>query len=260
MMKISRNITTPGGTLNRESSVAKGGAIGPSDSGEPETTCNQPKSQKTPTLKLKTKKVCFLGTVNINSLLKTGKLKQLIKILNEYEILILALQETRFTDENIMESEGYRIFKGKRGLNPMGKGIPHLGNGFIVNKKIINSITDFYSPNERLAIMTLQCANKTYTLINCHAPINEDNKSNPEKVEKYWESLEYELSKIPIKNINILLGDFNAQIGNERKYKRTVGEYPAHKRTNKNGERLIQLCRGFNLKLMSTNFRHLPRK
>lgn len=51
------------------------------------------------------------------------------------------------------------------------------------------------------------------------------------------------MSKIPRMNVKILMGDFNAQIGGERKYRPEVGLYPAHKRTNKNGERLIDLCR-----------------
>jgi hypothetical protein len=96
-------------------------------------------------------------------------------------------------------------------------------------------------------------------LINCHAPINNDNKKDPEKVDNYWETLEYEMSKIPLSNVKILLGDFNAQVGKERKFQTTVGKYPAHKRTNKNGERLIKLCKAYNLKLMSTNFRKHPK-
>ncbi|MFP3037177.1 MAG: endonuclease/exonuclease/phosphatase family protein, partial [Candidatus Karelsulcia muelleri] len=257
MMEKSLNRTTPGGI---QSLIAMGDAIGPTDSGEPETTCREKTSKGNPACKLRTKKKCFMGTLNINSLLKTGKLKQLIKVMDENKIQILALQETRFTDEDVMESEGYRIFKGKKGWNPMGRGIPHLGTGFVVNNKIVNSVTEFYSPNERLSIMTLRCANKSYTFVNCHAPINEDNRRNPEKVESFWEGLEQELSKIPGKNIKILLGDFNAQIGREKKFRKIVGDYPAHKRTNRNGERLIEMCRGMNLKLMSTNFRKIPRK
>lgn len=67
------------------------------------------------------------------------------------------------------------------------------------------------------------------------------------------------MSKIPLSNVKILLGDFNAQVGKERKFQTTVGKYPAHKRTNKNGERLIKLCKAYNLKLMSTNFRKHPK-
>ncbi|XP_008485801.1 craniofacial development protein 2-like [Diaphorina citri] len=253
-MSISPNGTTPGGN---QSSVASGGAIRPADSGEPETPC---RSRNSTSSKRRKKNVQYFGTLNINSLLKAGKLKQLTKVLKEYKIQICALQETRYTDEDLMDYEGYRIFKGKKGWNPCGRGFPHLGTGFIVTSNFVNSVTDFHSPNERLSLLTFRSLNKTYTLINCHAPINNDNKKNPQKVETYWETLDYELSKIPMSNVKILLGDFNAQLGPEKRYKTTVGDYPAHKRTNKNGERLIELCKGFNLKIMSTSFKKLPRK
>ena len=71
--------------------------------------------------------------------------------------------------------------------------------------------------------------------------------------------METEILRIPEKNVKILLGDFNTQIGKERKYRDIVGEYSAHKRTNRNGERTIALCRSFQLKLMSTHFRKIPR-
>lgn len=61
------------------------------------------------------------------------------------------------------------------------KNMPHLGTAFCVNYKVLNSVGNFWSPNERLSFLTIRCANKTYTLINVHAPINQDNKNKPER-------------------------------------------------------------------------------
>ncbi|XP_067124356.1 craniofacial development protein 2-like [Centruroides vittatus] len=192
-------------------------------------------------------------------MLKVGKLKQLNQMLRKENILILAIQETRFIDINTTDSDNYRYFKGKPGKRIM-RNTPHLGTAFCVHRTIVNSITKFQSPSGRLSLLTIKCANKSYTLINCHAPINEDNRKNPTKVEQFWEQLEDEISKIPRENVKILMGDFNAQIGKEKSVWNIVGKYPAHKRTNQNGLRLIELCKAFNLKLMSTNFKKLPRK
>lgn len=85
-------------------------------------------------------------------------------------------------------------------------------------------------------------------------PINSENKSNPEKVDKAWETLENTLSKIPHNNVKILMGDFNAQLGKENKYRKTIGRFPAHKWTNLNGQRLVETCKTYNLKVMSTHF------
>ena len=157
--------------------------------------------------------------------------------MTKHNILIAAVQETRFTDEHIFESEGYRIFKGKPGKRVI-KNIPQLGTAFIVSCKILNSVTDFHSPNGRLSILSFTCANKSCTLVNVHAPINRDNKTNKEETDKFWEELEDFFTKIPERHTVILVGDFSAQLGRERKFRNIVGEYPAHKRTNRNGERL----------------------
>ena len=76
----------------------------------------------------------------------------------------------------------------------------------------------------------------------------------------FWEMLEHETSKLPKEHIKILVGDFNAKVGKERKFKSVVGEYPAHEITNRHGERFIDFGKQFNLKLMSTFFRKLARK
>lgn len=56
------------------------------------------------------------------------------------------------------------------------------------------------------------------------------------------------MGEIPETDVKILLGYFNAQIGREKKYRKIVRNVPAHK----NKERLIDMCRNFNLKIMST--------
>lgn len=50
-------------------------------------------------------------------------------------------------------------------------------------------------------------------------------------------------------------GDFNAQLGTERRFVGPVGNYPTYKRTNKNGERLVELCRRHKMKIMTTDYK-----
>ncbi|KAI5715793.1 hypothetical protein M8J77_022481 [Diaphorina citri] len=215
--------------------------------------------ESTPSCRNKKKPKTFLATININSLLQVGKLKQTLDVLREKNIMITAVQETRFTDECSFESEGFRVLKGKPGRR-VTKNIPHLGTGFIVNKKIVNSILDFSSVCGRLSTLSFKSINKAYTIVNFHAPTNETNKKDPESVDKLWEKLEETIDKVPKHHSIILIGDFNAQIGKEKKNQKVVGDYPAHRRTNRNGERLIEVCRNCDLKLKSTSFKHLPRK
>ena len=202
---------------------------------------------------LKTKRKHFMGSINVNTLTKTGKLKQLTNTMEELDLKITALQETRFTDEGHFNSENFRIYKGKPAIK-VGDKLPLLGTGFAVHNSVLDSVIDFASPNERVSLLSVKSANKAYTLINVHAPTNHHNKSDPETVENFWESLEETSNKIPGHHVKILLGDFNAQLGKEKKFRDITGPHTKNKRTNKNGERLIDFCRNLVLKIMSTLF------
>lgn len=204
-------------------------------------------------------KFSFFATLNINSLLKTGKLKVLTDNLDQQNISIIALQELRNTDQDPFESGGYRIYKGPPGKRVM-KNCPQFGMGFAVRVNIIDSIEDFKSTTSRTATLTFKSMEKTYTIINVHAPTNNKNHTEKEQTEIFWEELDQLMNNIPAHHIKILMGDFNAQIGHERKYRDVVGKYPAHNKTNKNGMRLIELCRDHGLVLKTTRYARKPHK
>ena len=62
------------------------------------------------------------------------------------------------------------------------------------------------------------------------------------------------------RHVKTLMGDFNAQLGKEKKFRKTIGKFPAHKWTNQNGQRLLETCKTFNLNIMSTYFKKTPSK
>lgn len=251
MIRTSNIKITPGGQSTRPVATTR-----LSDSGELGLV-RQRKSEFSG--KFPRKSHTYIGTFNIQTLIQTGKLQNLTTELNKQKIQILALQETRFTDSEITDYNKYRIFKSKTDKK-VCKGAALFGMAFIVNKDILDSVIAVNPINNRLMTMRIKHTNKTYTIINVHAPTNIDNKKEPEKTEKFWEKLEIEVSKVPKEDVKIMLGDFNAQIGKETRYRKTVGNYPAHKFTNKNGVRLIELCQQNNLKIMSTSLRKNPKK
>lgn len=61
-------------------------------------------------------------------------------------------------------------------------------------------------------------------------------------------------------DITILLAGFNSQVGREKVYRDMVGKYAAHKNTNCNGKRLMELRASYGLKLMSTPSKKLRRE
>lgn len=78
-------------------------------------------------------------------------------------------------------------------------------------------------------------------------PIHEDNTIYPEKGEEFWSQLEKGLFHAPDNCVKTLMDDFKARVGKERKYRKIVGKYSGHQTTNKNRERLIDVCKSFGI-------------
>jgi len=76
-------------------------------------------------------------------------------------------------------------------------------------------------------------------LINVNTPTNE----KPEEVrEEFYNLLEQNINQIANSDIKIILGDFNAKVGNEDVYKPTIGNESLHNETNNNGIKIIQFA------------------
>ena len=211
--------------------------------------------------RLKTGRINYIATHNINSLLQPGKLKVLTDEMDRRGILITGLQEMRNTDQEPMESQGYRIYKGIPGKRVM-KNCPQFGTGFVISLKIIDSIIEFQTQSPRLSTLTIKVANKVYTIINAHAPTNDKNnrREHREEVDRFWEQLDQTATNINKNYIKILIGDFNAQLGKEKRYRDIIGKWPAQRRTNRNGIRLVEFCRNHDMLSKSTYFKRRPSK
>ena len=72
----------------------------------------------------------------------------------------------------------------------------------------------------------------------------------------FYDELERLFDRLPKYNSKIVLGDFNAKVGREEKYRPTIGKSSPHEITNKNGERLITFAISKNLLVKSTYFEH----
>lgn len=89
------------------------------------------------------------------------------------------------------------------------------------------------------------------TLINVHAPHEEN---NVEAKEEYYNELDKIYEEIPKYDIKLLLGDTNAKIGKEKLYRPTIGAHSKHLVTNENGQFLIDFAKEKNMTIVSTYF------
>ena len=175
-----------------------------------------------------------------------GALSALVLELRHYKCNITAVQETRWTGQCVFECQRFTIFSsgGEKGS---------FGTGFIVDKKWAVHVIDWRPVNEKLCVLRVKGKFFNYSIINVHAPHNE--RPDEEK-DKFYRQLEKAYEESPRNDIKIVIGDLNAQIGKEKIFKPTVGDFSLHRESNENGVRLINFAAAYNMVISSTFFRH----
>ena len=77
-----------------------------------------------------------------------------------------------------------------------------------------------------------------------------------ETKEQFYDNLQYLLDKTPERDIKMIFGDVNAQLGKERLYNEVTGQHTLHEETNRNCELLCEFAYANSMVFMSTNFQH----
>ena len=186
----------------------------------------------------------WIATWNVLSLYRAGALANLTEQLKKYKVTIAALQEIRWKNSDILKTKDYTIFYSGNNINT-------LGTGFAVKNEAVSKVIGFKPENERICSLRLKGKMFNMTLINAHAPTEEDHVK-----EKFYDTLEKIYDVTPKYDIKIVLGDFNAKIGKETTFRPTIGKESLHKETNNNGLRLIDFASGKCMTISSTKFPH----
>ncbi|XP_047004660.1 craniofacial development protein 2-like [Schistocerca americana] len=162
-------------------------------------------------------------------------------------IIIIIIQETRWLGEGTHKEDGYKLFYG-------GCVDKHdFGTDFVIHDKAANSLKGFKVVNKRISYIVLGNQVSGITFINVHAPTED---KTDEKKEELYDQLEQTIESTQIRNIRIVLGDFNGKSGKGEFYIPTIGRYSLHDETNENGQRMINLTISKNLRVSSTYFEH----
>lgn len=187
-----------------------------------------------------------IATWNVRSTYMEGKLIRLGKIMKDYTVGLMAIQETKQTGIFIKEMEDYVFFNS-------GNESRMLGVGFLVNKKLKSEIIEFKAISNRLCRIRLRSRYRKISIINVHCPTEE--KEYEEK-EKFYEEIERVYNEIPKYDVKMIIGDFNAKIGKEEIYKPVIGSHSKHNESNQNGKMLIEFATERNMRIVSTCFQH----
>lgn len=186
-----------------------------------------------------------IATYNVRSLSSTEKYTELMYALQNINIDILGLAETRRMGCKIEEHDNH-IFCY------VGETPGLYGVGFLIKKEHKTNIINFTGLSERVALLQLTFNGRDLSIIQAYAPTE---TAKEEEVEAFYKTLKeaHNLAE-NCKNL-MVIGDFNAKIGMPKPSENLImGRYGYGKR-NKRGERLIQYAFEHKLSIMNTHFK-----
>lgn len=195
------------------------------------------------------KNLIKLGTWNIRTLKKLGKLELLINELDKFQIDVAGLAEVRWRGSGHFTTDEHTIiYSGNdRGTH---------GVGFILNKKMSKSLLSYNAINERIILLKLRTKPVCTNIIQIYAPTAE---YSDEVLEEFYNELQTAKDSLPAREVCIIMGDFNAKIGEGEDHVSGIGPYGLGER-NDRGDSLATFCQANNLVLTNTMFFHHPRK
>jgi len=200
-------------------------------------------------LRAKWKKKTFrIATWNVRTLLQKGKLDNVIAEMTRMDISILGLAEMRWNDSGQFCKDGHSIIYS--GNNNHTKGV-----GIIVRKDISKNILGYRAFSDRVLLVKLKNLHRNLCIIQAYAPTSD---ASEEEVTKFYEDLDKALRNCRYREIPIIMGDFNAKVGNAA-VEKCVGGHGLGQQ-NERGTILVEWCQENNLCITNTCFQKHPRK
>ena len=187
-----------------------------------------------------------IGTWNVRTLFLAGKMAQVIREFEAYQLEILGLTEVRWTGSGkIKHGEVTFLYSGPEEHHERGVGI-------LLGNEAARALIAWNPVNERIMTARLQtrhCRAKTMIV---YAPTEDANDTDKDEFYHQCQDL---LNSIPTSDIVLLMGDFNAQISSQ-KQNGITGPHGAAQETNDNGKRMLLLCNISGLCSGNTYFAH----
>lgn len=161
---------------------------------------------------------------------------------------IAALSETRLPEQGCIREKDYTFYWIG---HPSDEKKEH-GVGFAIRNSIIPYCVGIpVGISERLMKLSIKCFDSTCHIIAAYAPTL---VSSAEAKDRFYDNLSATLSGIPASDSLFLLGDFNARVGNDfNSWQGILGPYGVGC-MNENGQRLLELCSEFSLRISSSYF------
>ncbi|XP_066282992.1 uncharacterized protein [Branchiostoma lanceolatum] len=185
---------------------------------------------------------------DIDDARKTAVINDELRRLN---VDIAALQETRLADSGTLKEQDYTFYwQGKGSNEPREHGV-----GFAVKNTLLRMVEPGSNGSARLLTLRLNTTKGPITLVSVYAPTL---AATPEVKDEFYENLTATIRNIPSDEQLVLLGDFNARVGDDHEsWPACLGKFGVGK-MNENGQRALEFCAYHNLCITNSYFQTKP--
>lgn len=127
------------------------------------------------------------------------------------------------------------------------------GVALIISKEKVNTLLEWEPLSDRLIRACFNSKHCKLSIIQCYEPTNE---AEEKEMDDWYEELHLAVSKVPQRDLLLIMGDINAKVGNDNtNCERAMGRHGCGV-MNDNGERLVDFCLNNNCVIGGTIFPH----
>ncbi len=191
------------------------------------------------------------ATWNVRSMTDSSKLHILQKEMDRCNIPICGLAEVRWTGKgHFSVDRDHTIYYSGSDNKKMS------GVGFILARDTAKCVLGYNPISDRLISIRLQAKPVNISIVQVYAPTSTADEST---IDSFYQELQDTINRLPRRDIIILMGDFNAKVGNDLDSNDTIGKFGLGK-ANERGERLVDFCTENEMTITNTLFKQHPRR
>ena len=189
-----------------------------------------------------------VGTWNVRTMQKNSKLENIKREMRRMKLNVLGLSEGRWEVAEDKLSDEFRVIhSGSEG----GQG----GVGIILDRELGKRVTKVVQHSHRLLLVRVEAEPVDIVLIQVYMPTS---RAEDEDIEQMYEQIEELVKKEKATDQVIIIGDWNAVVGEGREGKE-IGEFGLGKR-NDRGQALVDFCKRSKMMVTNTWFEHEKRR
>jgi len=189
-----------------------------------------------------------IGTWNIRTMARPGKLANVIGEMRRAELDILGLAEVRWKEGGEFISEGIKVVYagGDKSQN---------GVAILMTDRVARCVTRVERVEDRMILVTIRGHPVDITIMQVYMPTSTHDE---EEVDAMYEKIERCLENIKGTDYVVVMGDWNAVVG-EGEQEGIIGKFGLGSR-NERGEKLTEFCKRQRLVATNTWFQQEKRR